>query len=179
MNTPSTSVLVVFSHGKESGPWGSKIKALSDVAKAAGHRVESIDYTDLPDPNQRVERLLTTQLPPHERLILVGSSMGGYVSTVAAKTLKPSGLFLLAPAFYLPTYDSQDLSPGEAMTTVVFGWNDSVVPVENGIRFAKTYRTSLHVLDADHRLNTVLTGLCKLFADFLHAEKSRQPISPD
>ena len=49
---------VIFSHGKESGPWGSKIKRLADVAKAHGLGVESIDYSDTFDPDLRVERLL-------------------------------------------------------------------------------------------------------------------------
>ena len=46
--------------------------------------------------------MLQLELVPHERLILVGSSMGGYVSTVASVSLKPAGLFLMAPAFYMP-----------------------------------------------------------------------------
>jgi len=38
---------VIFSHGKESGPWGSKITTMSKVAEQLGFRVESIDYQDL------------------------------------------------------------------------------------------------------------------------------------
>ena len=41
---------VVFSHGKESGPWGSKITTLSNVANDMGFGVESIDYQDLDCP---------------------------------------------------------------------------------------------------------------------------------
>ncbi|MFT6901716.1 MAG: hypothetical protein ACJAXS_001915 [Colwellia sp.] len=36
---------VIFSHGKESGPWGSKITKLANVAKELGFGVDSIDYT--------------------------------------------------------------------------------------------------------------------------------------
>ena len=70
---------VVFSHGKESGPWGFKIKRLAAIAEQMGCNVESIDYTSLMDPDLRVERLLTvleTQIQP---AILVGSSMGGSI----------------------------------------------------------------------------------------------------
>ena len=35
---------VVFSHGQESGPWGSKIAAMSEIARAEGFEVESVDY---------------------------------------------------------------------------------------------------------------------------------------
>ena len=38
---------VYFSHGKESGPWGSKIKRLANIAKEHGCSVDSIDYSDL------------------------------------------------------------------------------------------------------------------------------------
>ena len=48
---------VYFSHGKESGPWGSKIQKLASIASEHGCTVDSIDYTDLMDPDQRVERL--------------------------------------------------------------------------------------------------------------------------
>jgi len=71
---------VYFSHGKESGPWGSKIERLAAIAKHAGCSVESIDYTDISDPDVRVERLLTEIAAETEPLLLVGSSMGGYVS---------------------------------------------------------------------------------------------------
>lgn len=40
---------VYFNHGKESGPWGSKISKLAEVAHKRGFDVESIDYQDLPD----------------------------------------------------------------------------------------------------------------------------------
>ena len=81
-------MLVVFSHGKESGPWGSKIKALAAVAKAAGAQVLSNNYRegeggqqfdqDAPgEPERRVAQLRATPLPPHSQLVLVGSSMGG------------------------------------------------------------------------------------------------------
>ena len=36
---------IYFAHGKESGPWGSKIKRLAGIAEDLGCAVESIDYT--------------------------------------------------------------------------------------------------------------------------------------
>ena len=35
------------------------------------------------------------------RFILVGSSMGGYVSLVASGKVEPQAVFLLAPALYM------------------------------------------------------------------------------
>lgn len=88
-------MLVVFSHGKESGPHGSKIKYLGQIAQKLGAQILSPSYEDLNDPDERVERLLALDLPPHDKLILVGSSMGGYVSTVASTQMAADGFFLL------------------------------------------------------------------------------------
>jgi len=159
--------LVLFAHGKESGPWGSKIRHLAAIAEHLGMQVLSPDYSDLPDPDARVARLVATPLPAHDRLILVGSSMGGYVSTVASKALNPAALFLMAPAFYMPGYAVQEPLPGSARVCVVFGWQDEVIPVEHGIRFAQAHRAALHVLDSDHRLNSVLPELGALFERFV------------
>lgn len=161
------STLVLFAHGKESGPWGSKIRHLAAIAEGLGAQVLSPDYSDLADPDARVERLLTLSLPAHDRMVLVGSSMGGYVSTVASQTLKPAGLFLMAPAFYMPGYGVQTPAPGAGQVCVVFGWQDETIPVEHGIRFAQAHRAELYVLDGDHRLNGVLPEVGTLFERFL------------
>ena len=98
---------VYFSHGKESGPWGSKIQRLASIASEHGCAVDSIDYRDLMDPDQRVERLRDILKKEDESFILVGSSMGGYVSLVAAEDVKTHAVFLLAPALYIPDYKQQ------------------------------------------------------------------------
>ena len=159
--------LVLFAHGKESGPWGSKIKHLAAVAERLGAQVLSPDYGDLPDPDARVARLRGMPLPAHDRLVLVGSSMGGYVSTVASQGMAARGLFLMAPAFYMPGYAVQDPVPGTPETCVVFGWCDTVIPVAHGIRFAQAHCAALHVLDSDHRLNSLLPEVGALFEDYL------------
>ena len=72
---------VYFAHGKESGPWGSKIRHLASIAEANGYEVVSPDYSALPDPEARVKHLLEllSQEPETSNIVLVGSSMGGYV----------------------------------------------------------------------------------------------------
>lgn len=47
-----------FSHGKESGPWGSKIKRLAAIAEEHNCEVDSIDYTGIADPDLCVDRLV-------------------------------------------------------------------------------------------------------------------------
>lgn len=89
-----TKPKVIFAHGKESGPWGSKIKALAKLAKGRGHEVDSIDYTDLVDqPDARVARLVALLKKASDPVILVGSSMGGYVSLVASESVDVDAVF--------------------------------------------------------------------------------------
>ena len=79
---------VVFSHGKESGPWGAKIVAMAEVAREFGVLVESVDYQGIDDPLARVEKLLTVGASFAAPLVLVGSSMGGHVSAAVAASLR-------------------------------------------------------------------------------------------
>jgi pimeloyl-ACP methyl ester carboxylesterase len=159
--------LVLFSHGKESGPWGSKIKYLANIAEQHGAIVLSPDYSGILDPDERLKMLLGMPLPEHDNLILVGSSMGGYVSTMATRTLRVRGLFLMAPAFYMPGYAVQDLAGVADHTAVVHGWNDEVIPIDHSIRFCQLQKADLHILDSDHRLNSVLPELGCIFDRFL------------
>ena len=74
--------LVSFAHGKESGPWGTKITALADIARRCGYAVDSPDYSHSHDPRARLQQLLEQQ-PQGLPLVLAGSSMGGYVAAHA------------------------------------------------------------------------------------------------
>lgn len=143
---------VVFSHGQESGPWGTKICAMADTARQLGCAVDSIDYQGIADPGERVTKLLAACAGLDDALVLVGSSMGGHVATSAAGPLGAAGLFVLAPAYFMPGYEELTPTPPDLPICIVHGWNDDVVPVENSIRFAASCNAELHVLDSDHRL---------------------------
>jgi alpha/beta superfamily hydrolase len=158
---------VVFSHGQESGPWGTKISAMSEVAKSEGWNVDSVDYRGVADPRDRVTRLLSFCRDLRGDLVLVGSSMGGYVATSASALLHARGLFLMAPAFYVPGMEQLTARPAPCAKTIVHGWKDDVVPVENSIRFAREYPATLHILESDHRLHDVLSFVNYLFEYFL------------
>lgn len=161
--------LVIYNHGKDSIPWGEKALALAEIAKMHGFRFISPDYQASNDPEWRVQQLLTLDVTAYEKVILVGSSMGAYVATRAAETINPDGLFLIAPAFYLPGYAYSEFNPGVARIEVFHGWRDEVVPPENAWRFCKTHRATLHMLDADHRLLSVLPLMVEAFDGFLKA----------
>jgi alpha/beta superfamily hydrolase len=164
--------VVYFAHGKETGPEAIKIQYLSEIARARGYHVESPDYSDLADPDERVKRLLALAPAASGSLVLVGSSMGAYVSLVASERLRPRGLYLLAPAISLEGYAVQRPMPHADMTVVVHGWNDEIVPVYNVLQFAERHAIELHVLNSDHRLLSVLPLVGGLFDLFLqHMQK--------
>lgn len=163
---PEDDNLVCFAHGKESGPWGIKITYLSEIAREKGFSVISPDYTFTFDPEERVARLLELAPQARRNLVLVGSSMGGYVSAMACRELKPRALMLLAPALYFPQYNGEpEACPPE--TVVVHGWSDDIVPVDRSIRFARARNAALHLLDSGHTLNDQLPILGRLFEHLL------------
>lgn len=157
---------VVFSHGKESGPWGSKIQVLAEIAKEYGCAVDSLDYRDIPDPDQRAEHLAAYLEQESDRFFLVGSSMGGYVSMLASEKKAPEGMFLLAPALYICGYGRQAYRANGSVE-IVHGWSDDVIPVENSIRYAREADCTLHLIAGDHRLNSSLEQVIVIFRAFL------------
>lgn len=158
---------VYFNHGKESGPWGDKITRLADVARGRGFDVESLDYSGM-DADSRVAKLLDSDARAAHPLILMGSSMGSYVAAVASASLRPRGLFLLAPAFYLPDFAVQEPIPHADVVTLIHGWDDELIPFENSIRYAKKFKAALHLVESDHHLSSQLPLIASLFDGFLN-----------
>ena len=159
--------IAVFNHGKDSSPTSPKIGVLSKIASHYGYDIESIDYTGQMDPDARVEQLLARDFSPYQQVLLVGSSMGAYVATVASEQLNPHGLFLMAPAFYLPGYNRTEFNPTAEQIMVIHGWNDVIVPPENSWRFCRRHHIRLKMIEANHQFNSVLPELEKEFIFFL------------
>ena len=173
METTKNVKYVVFSHGKESGPMGSKIKRLMTEAERYGLKTMSVDYRKCANADERVTLLNETikelNIPP-QKLILVGSSMGGYVSTVAANSLPVAGLFLMAPALWMLSeeYTVQSYHPQTPKVEIVHGINDDTIPYENSIRFTTEQKeTILHLVPDDHRLKASLDFLACQFRRFI------------
>ena len=165
---------MIFSHGHLSSPDSAKIRRLSPLAEAAGWRTHALDYRDLrDDAGGRVERLCQELAKLEEPVLLVGSSMGGYVSVAAACRMPVRGLFLLAPALYL-----NDRYPDAGLIeehypvqsgpiTVVHGWRDDTIPWQHARRFAEERRAALHLLDTDHGMHSAMDKISRLFEGFL------------
>ena len=178
---------VVFSHGQESGPWGTKISAMAEVAKSEGWNVDSVDYRGVNDARDRVTRLLSFCRDLRGDLVLVGSSMGGYVATSASALLHARGLFLMAPAFYMPGMEQLTAKPAPCPKTIVHGWKrrrragreqhevrarafgDAAHPRLGPSAAQRDLAATLHILDSDHRLHSELSLVNYLFEYFLVA----------
>ena len=158
---------ICFSHGQESGPWGTKIRAMAETAKASAWTVDSLDYRGIQNPLDRVAVLVEYCQKQPEAQVLVGSSMGGFVATVAASQVGARGLFLLAPAFYLPGFEEYLSSPPVCPTFIVHGWRDEVVPWQGSIRYGTETGARLMLLDGDHRLTANIDAINGLFTAFL------------
>jgi len=163
-----TPKAVCFSHGQESGPWGTKIRAMAAVARDAGWTVESLDYRGMDDARERANRLVEYCRAQSGPIVLVGSSMGGYVATTAASCAGARALFLLAPALYMPGYREYMPVPlPDVPTMIVHGWHDDVVPHEGSIRYGRETGASVMLLDGNHRLTANIAAINRLFRDFL------------
>jgi pimeloyl-ACP methyl ester carboxylesterase len=171
----TTTGLVHFMHGKESGPGGSKIAALAAVARAHGWDVACLDYSHTVDPAARLAQLLQSCADVRVPLLLVGSSMGGWVTAEAAARVGAHGVFLLAPALFMPGYPSEAPIVPAAHTEIVHGWDDEVIPCDNAIRFARQRRCTLHLVHGDHRLNARIPLLRELFDAFLSRCATSRP----
>ncbi len=158
---------VIFSHGKDGEPWSRKISGMAEIARAEGYRADSLDYRGLNTPRERITKLVEhCQKLPGE-LVLVGSSLGGYIAVAAASLLHARGLFLLAPALLLSELPPLRQGVIDCPTTIVHGWRDTIVPPEQSIEFARQYKASLHLLDSDHRMYDQLQTVNYFFEHFL------------
>lgn len=156
-------LLVVFVHGLYGSPQGTKIRRLRTTARRMGLATRALDQRGL-NPTQRIEQLIRT-IGRWEHVILVGSSLGGYVASVAAQTIRPKGQFLLAPAFYCGFKPAAP--PPVGRVEIVHGFMDDVVPIARSLRYGRRYGVAVHCVAAGHRLIEVLDEIEGLFSLFL------------
>lgn len=173
---------VIFSHGHLSSPQSNKILELTPVARNCGFDVEAIDYRDLrDDPVGRSERLIKRIAQLESPVVLVGSSMGGYVSMAAAETTSVAGLFLLAPALYLEHYveggvPPETYHPRTDQVTVIHGWRDDTIPWRNSLKFAEQSKAALHLFDAGHDLHDYLPEIAACLTAFLRRLRAESAV---
>jgi len=160
-------IQVIFSHGLEGTPLGSKAKIIKEICTANNVIFTTIDYKDCKTANERVELLESNIKNNSNSLILVGSSMGGYVSATCSNKYESLGLFLIAPALYLTGYEVQKYRSKSKNITVRHGWNDDIIPVDNSIKFCKIHNCNLTIDQDDHRMSKTRNELAIHFTNFL------------
>lgn len=159
---------VILSHGLESGPDATKVTALALTAERLGWSTERPDYRGLESPLQRRDLLLSRcRVAPTPR-VLVGSSMGAYISGLVSRDVEVAGLFLLAPPLALPG-DWPRFDCAAVPTVVVHGWHDELIPAREVIAFAESRALALHLVDDSHRLSAHVDAIAAWFCQYLDA----------
>ncbi|MEO8777776.1 MAG: alpha/beta hydrolase [Rhodanobacter sp.] len=162
---------IILSHGSDSGPEATKVSMLAMLAESLGWATQRPDYraADARGPASsvapRIARLRATiealDAPP----LLLGSSMGAFVSGLVSLEVPVAGLLLLATPSEIPDYARKFDLRTDGPTLLIHGWRDDVCPLAAMQAFAGARRLPLLVLDDDHRLGSSMDMIA---AQFLH-----------
>ncbi|WP_430390740.1 alpha/beta hydrolase [Dyella sp. 20L07] len=166
---------IILSHGSDSGPDATKVSVLAAFAEKLGWQTQRPDYRSDDAPgyagsvDPRVSRLLaaidTLDTPP----VLVGSSMGAFVSGLASLQRPVAGLFLLATPSEIPGYRQAFDVRADVPTLLYHGWRDDVCPPEGVLAYAGQRRLPLIMVNDDHRLSDSVEHIVQQFHLFLDA----------
>jgi pimeloyl-ACP methyl ester carboxylesterase len=147
------SVRVLFVHGLESNPQGSKARFLAAQFECVTPGLDTADFTACVEA---VAESLRAR-PPH---VLVGSSFGGAVAVALLQRGDWSGpTLLLAPA--MGAFGVEVRLPEGVRVCIVHGTDDRVVDPEQSRRLAATGSPELVELvevDDEHRLSTLVAS---------------------
>jgi predicted alpha/beta-hydrolase family hydrolase len=164
---------VILSHGSDTGPDATKVSVLAKVAESMGWSTERPDYREddklghAASIAPRIARLhqciASSTAPP----VLVGSSMGAFVSGLASLELPVAGLFLLATPALIPGNDLAFDVRLDVPTLLIHGWRDEVCPLDEIYEFAGRRELPLLVVNDDHRLGEHIDAIGRQFALFL------------
>lgn len=164
---------VILSHGSDSGPAATKVSALAGVAEALGWSTERPDYRDCdahgfagsvtPRIERLIERMRASATPP----VLVGSSMGAFVSGLASLEAPCAGLFLLALPTGIPDYLATFDMARSVPSMLIHGFEDDVCPADAPLAFARQRGMPTLLLADGHRLADHVDAVMAQFRLFL------------
>ncbi len=174
---------IILSHGLNSAPDATKISVLAAQAEAQGWQTQRPDYRDDDARGHdgcvapRISRLRATiealPVPP----LLVGSSMGAFVSGLASLDVPVLGLLLLATPTVIPGYARAfDLRYG-VPTTLIHGWRDDICLPSGLQAFAAQRKLPLLMLDDDHRLGGSMHEISAQFQHLLDRLADQQAVA--
>lgn len=164
---------IILSHGSDSSPDATKVSALAALAQARGWHTLRPDYraddalghagSVAPRLGRLRAAIGTCEAPP----VLVGSSMGAFVSGLASLESPVAGLFLLATPKAIPGCHAVLDVRQDVPTLLIHGWRDELCPLEDTHDFACRRQLPLLMLDDDHRLGASLPAIERQFGAFL------------
>ena len=149
--------MIIFAHGMEGSPNGSKIRAL----RKAGFEVIAPDFQGMP-LDERVD-LLQQVCEEHRETkpVLAGSSYGGLAASLVAMRIPEAsrGLLLCAPALHLDEppvkEDTILIAPKGMKTIIIHGVADDIVPISCSVEYAQRSGNDIvafHQVNDGHRL---------------------------
>ena len=149
--------MIIFAHGMEGTPNGSKIRSL----RKAGFEVLAPDFQGMP-LEERVNVLQRVCEEHRDALaVLAGSSYGGLAASIVAMRMPDAfrGLLLCAPALHLvePPVDDKTVlvAPNGLKTIIIHGLEDDIVPISCSIEYASRSSNEIvafHQVNDGHRL---------------------------
>lgn len=164
---------VILSHGSDTGPDATKVSVLAKIAESMGWSTERPDYREddklghagsvEPRLARLHQRIAACDAPP----VLVGSSMGAFVSGQASLELPVAGLFLLATPALIPGNDLAFDVRLDVPTLLIHGWHDEVCPLDEIYEFAGRRELPLLIVNDDHRLSEHVDAIGRQFGFFL------------
>jgi predicted alpha/beta-hydrolase family hydrolase len=164
---------IILSHGLNADPDATKVSLLAAQAEAQGWQTQRPDYRDDDARgidgcvSPRIARLRATIEAMPTPPLLVGSSMGAFVSGLASLDVPVLGLLLLATPSTIPGYARAfDLRSG-VPTMLIHGWRDDVCQPAGVQMLAAQRRLPLLMLDDDHRLGASMDAISLQFQRLL------------
>lgn len=164
---------IILSHGSDSGPDATKVSALAALAESLGWTTVRPDYREddarghAGSIDPRLARLAAaiaaSPVPP----LLVGSSMGAFVSGLASVDAPVAGLFLLALPTAIPGYPRAFAARAGVPSFLVHGYDDDVCPLDQALDFARSHAMPALLVQDDHRLGATLPDIEAEFRRFL------------
>lgn len=164
---------VILSHGSDSGPDATKVSALAAQAEALGWTTQRPDY-GADDARghahcvaPRIARLRATIEALDRPPLLVGSSMGAFVSALVSLDVPVGGLLLLATPSEIPGDSHRFDLRRDVPTLLIHGWRDEVCPLAGIYHFAGQRKLPLLIVDDDHRLGASMQIIAAQFHSML------------
>jgi len=133
---------VLFLHGLESKPGGSKVKHLREL----GYEVLN---PALPDSSYEKSVIIAQRLIDEEKPVaVIGSSRGGAIAMKV--NIHDAKLVLIAPAWKIYNEEVRSL-PSD--TVILHSENDDIVPIEDSEKLVENWGVSLLKVGECHRMH--------------------------